>query len=71
LSIDGLWGLSVGNDGSGGSSSRLYFTAGPDGESHGLFGVLTAVPEPGTPVLALAALTALCASLRRRIGWPA
>ena len=50
LSIDGLWGLTIGNDGNAGSSQRVYFTAGPDDESHGLFGVLTAsaVPEPST-----------------------
>ncbi len=63
VSIDGLWGLAPGNDGSGGSSQRLYFTAGPDDEAHGLFGVLTAVPEPGTLALLLAALAAL-ASVR-------
>jgi uncharacterized protein (TIGR03118 family) len=70
LSIDGLWALSVGNDGSGGSSSRLYFTAGPDDESHGLFGVLTAlsIPEPGTGTLVLAALAAAGVTRRRRIG---
>lgn len=48
LTIDGLWGLTVGNDGNGGSSNKLYFTAGPDGEMNGLFGAITAVPEPGT-----------------------
>ena len=63
VSIDGLWGLALGNDGSGGSSQRLYFTAGPDDEAHGLFGVLSAVPEPGTLALLLAALAAL-ASVR-------
>jgi uncharacterized protein (TIGR03118 family) len=49
LSIDGLWGLSVGNNGNGGSSQFLYFSAGPDGETHGLFGVV--VPEPTTMTL--------------------
>jgi hypothetical protein len=49
LAIDGLWGLAVGNDGGAGSSQRIYFTAGPGDESHGLFGVLTAsVPEAAT-----------------------
>jgi len=42
--IDGLWGLTFGNDGSAGVSDQLYFSAGPNGESHGLFGVL--VPGP-------------------------
>jgi uncharacterized protein (TIGR03118 family) len=40
--IDGLWALTFGNLGSaGGSTDTLFFTAGPDGESHGLFGFLT------------------------------
>jgi len=54
LSIDGLWGLSVGNGGGAGSSHALYFSAGPGDELHGLFGVLQAVPEPA-PVALLAA----------------
>ncbi len=51
LVIDGLWGLKFGNGGSAGPTSTLYFTAGPDGESHGLFGELNAVPEPATWLL--------------------
>jgi uncharacterized protein (TIGR03118 family) len=51
LAIDGLWGLAFGNGGSAGPTSTLYFTAGPGGESHGLFGELNAVPEPGTWLL--------------------
>jgi uncharacterized protein (TIGR03118 family) len=42
LSIDGLWALQFGNDGAAGSSGTLFFTAGPDEESHGLFGSITA-----------------------------
>ncbi len=41
--IDGLWGLSVGNNGKAGSSTVLYFTAGPNNENNGLFGTLTPV----------------------------
>jgi uncharacterized protein (TIGR03118 family) len=41
LKIDGLWGLAFGNGGSGGSATTLFFTAGPFGESHGIFGALT------------------------------
>jgi uncharacterized protein (TIGR03118 family) len=43
VTIDGLWGLRFGNDGKGGRSSTLYFSAGPDSESHGLFGSLDPV----------------------------
>jgi uncharacterized protein (TIGR03118 family) len=41
--IPGLWALGVGNGGSAGSSSELYFTAGIDSQSHGLLGALTPV----------------------------
>ena len=41
LTIDGLWGLIPGNDGSAGNSKTIYFTAGPNHESDGLFGSLT------------------------------
>ena len=40
LAIDGLWGLEFGNGGNGGAVNTLYFTAGPDDEMHGLFGML-------------------------------
>lgn len=59
LAIDGLWALSVGNDGGAGSSQLLYFTAGPGDESHGVFGVMQAVPEPGAPALFAAGLLLL------------
>ena len=39
--IDGLWGLIFGNNGNGGSSNTLFFTAGPNGEADGLFGALS------------------------------
>jgi uncharacterized protein (TIGR03118 family) len=45
LVIDGLWGLAFGNGGRGGRPSTLYFSAGPDGENHGLFGAIDAAPE--------------------------
>jgi uncharacterized protein (TIGR03118 family) len=48
IAIDGLWALKVGNDGNGGSSDKVYFTAGLFGETHGLFGSLESV-APGTP----------------------
>jgi uncharacterized protein (TIGR03118 family) len=41
IQIDGLWALRVGNGSQGGAADTVYFTAGPFGESHGLFGSLT------------------------------
>ena len=38
--IDGLWGLTFGNGTKAGVPGTLYFSAGPDSESHGLFGSL-------------------------------
>lgn len=37
--IDGLWGLLRGDSAAGGNGA-IWFSAGPDGESHGLLGVL-------------------------------
>lgn len=42
IRIDGLWALQFGNDSAAGSKDQLFFTAGPDDESHGLFGVIEA-----------------------------
>lgn len=39
--IDGIWSLAFGNNGGAGSSDTLFFTAGPNGETDGLFGTLT------------------------------
>jgi uncharacterized protein (TIGR03118 family) len=38
LVIDGLWSLAFGNGVDNFPTSSLFFTAGPDGETHGLFG---------------------------------
>ena len=51
ITIEGLWGLRVGNGGNGGDLNTVYFAAGipgPDGavEDHGLFGSIT-VPDSG------------------------
>jgi uncharacterized protein (TIGR03118 family) len=46
--IDGLWALSFGNGATAGPLNTLYFTAGPDGETHGLFGSLTPVATTQT-----------------------
>jgi uncharacterized protein (TIGR03118 family) len=53
IAIEGLWGLRFGNGGNGGAMNQLFFSAGipgPNGniEDHGLFGDISAVPEPST-----------------------
>jgi uncharacterized protein (TIGR03118 family) len=40
ITIDGLWGLTFGAGGASGVATDLYFSAGPNGEQHGLFGVI-------------------------------
>lgn len=55
VKIDGLWGLQFGNGASLGEANHLYFAAGPNDESDGLFGKL--VPNEaslrGNPGLSL------------------
>jgi uncharacterized protein (TIGR03118 family) len=47
LKIDGLWGLQFGHgNANSGPINALYFTAGPDEESHGLFGRIDPAPAP-------------------------
>ena len=42
IEIDGLWGIGFGNGASSGPTNTLFFAAGPDDETHGLFGSITA-----------------------------
>ncbi len=57
ITIDGLWGLQVGNGTNDEDPNKVYFNAGiagPDAvEDHGLFGSLapSSVPEPATMLL--------------------
>ncbi|MGH8613550.1 MAG: TIGR03118 family protein [Gammaproteobacteria bacterium] len=44
--IDGLWGLQFGNGASLGEANHMYFAAGPNKETDGLFGKLE--PNPNT-----------------------
>ena len=43
IRIDGLWGLLFGN-GTSAATNALMYAAGPGGEDHGVFGILTANP---------------------------
>jgi hypothetical protein len=54
--IDGLWALRFGNDAAAGSSGALFFTAGPNGETHGLFGSLIPNHAPVLPNLSSVAV---------------
>jgi uncharacterized protein (TIGR03118 family) len=72
VSITGLWGLSFGNGSAFQDPNVLYFNAGipgPDNvEDHGLFGSLTATPEPGSiELLLLGFIAAGVSSVRRRL----
>ena len=71
LVTNGLWGLTFGNGGNGGSSASLYVTAGSDGETGGLFAridnlAVAPVPEPSELMLMIGGL-ALLASRRFRL----
>jgi uncharacterized protein (TIGR03118 family) len=58
-SAGGLWSLSFGNGGNNGTPQTLFFTDGINGELGGLFGAITATPEPPT----------LACSVRLRPRW--
>jgi uncharacterized protein (TIGR03118 family) len=61
----GLWGLMFGSGaGSGGDANTLYFLDGINGETAGLFGAVTAVPEP--EVVALLGIGLAAIAVRRR-----
>ena len=48
--LDGLWSLRVGSgNANGGDPDKVYFTAGPFGETHGLFGFLCSVQSSTCP----------------------
>ncbi|ACB76314.1 protein of unknown function DUF1555 [Opitutus terrae PB90-1] len=66
LVIEGLWGLQFGNGGLGGKTNTLYFAAGIDDETHGLFGSITPVPEPSTYAAFAALGLVACVAWRRR-----
>ena len=61
-----LWGLINGNGGAGGDPNSVYFTAGLVDEAHGLFGSITAIPEPASWAFMTLGLGLVGATLRRR-----
>jgi uncharacterized protein (TIGR03118 family) len=64
----GLWSIVFGGGGMDGTPNTLFFTDGINGEKDGLFGSLTAVPEPSTWAMMLAGFGGLAflAARRRR-----
>lgn len=48
ISIEGLWGIQFGNGVSDQPTNTLFFAAGPEDETAGLYGRIDMVPEPTT-----------------------
>jgi uncharacterized protein (TIGR03118 family) len=66
LTIPGLWDITTGNGTGAGSTQNVYFTAGPNDETDGLFGVLTNAPEPASMTLLGVAMGGLWLTRRRK-----
>ena len=58
ISDEGLWGLAYGNGAAAGPTNELFFSSGPGGEQHGLFGGLVAGGTPSIATVADAKLIA-------------
>jgi uncharacterized protein (TIGR03118 family) len=57
LQIQDLWALTNGTSANGTDPNAIYFTAGGQNEQHGLFGSLSATPDPSQPVSSMMATT--------------
>jgi len=66
LVLGDLWALIPGNNGAAGDRKKIYFTAALSEEAHGLFGSLTAVPEPGSWMLMILGFGLTGVALRTR-----
>ena len=62
----GLWTLAFGGGGNDGSPNTLFFTDGINSEGDGLFGSITAVPEPSTWAMMLVGFGGLAFFAARR-----
>jgi uncharacterized protein (TIGR03118 family) len=62
----GLWSLAFGNGGSNGDPNTLFFTDGINGELDGLFGSISAVPEPSTWAMMILGFCGIGAMTYRR-----
>ena len=66
IELPGLWGLEFGNGAAAGPSNQLFFVAGIGDEMNGLFGSISAVPEPETWLLMIGGFGLIGAQLRRK-----
>ena len=63
----GLWGFMFGSGaGNGGAANTLYFNDGLNGETGGLFGAISAVPDPATLLLLGTGFAGLAVTTWRR-----
>jgi uncharacterized protein (TIGR03118 family) len=67
----GLWSLAFGGGGMDGNPNTLFFTDGINGEKGGLFGSITAIPEPSTWAMMLSGFGGLALLAARRRASPA
>ena len=51
LNVDGLWALVFGNGSNGANTTSLYFTAGPNMESEGIFGEFDVKTKTNSPTM--------------------
>jgi uncharacterized protein (TIGR03118 family) len=51
ITIEGLWGLGFGNGANAGPNNTLFFTAGINDETHGLFGTILPISDITKPVI--------------------
>lgn len=65
LATSGLWAITFGDGGNAGSANSLYVTAGPNGQTGGLFAEVDPAPEPSTLVLGAIGLACIALAARR------